>query len=326
MPNGEHDDQPRDGEFDPITYLYIRTNPADDGTEPLPTALKHWVSPNITIIKPDGTRGTEAVANQQNQVEVLVTNGGGITANNAFVDVFFADPSTAFTPATATPIGDGYITLSGYSMGTLTLPWTPTSTDAGHRCLVARVSLLIPPDTYANGLIFDVRGDRHVAQRNIHVLVLASAQKSLSFSFALVNALLEPMQMRVVAREVRDAQTLAYLRRSLGCSFAQFGETPLPTVKVDLGRERLEVPQLENPMELIGEEFRLSRTGLIDLAALERPRNSMTVNMEPGEVREAIIYVERNPETRAGDLHAVDVIQYDSQRNIVGGLTLIVQH
>jgi hypothetical protein len=326
MPNGEQNEEPRNGEYDPNTKLYIRTNPADDGSEPLPTALKHWKSPDITIIKPDGTRGTEAVANQLNQVEVMVTNGGGGMANNAFVDVFFADPSTAFTPATATSIGNGYVTLPGYSMGTLTLPWTPASADAGHRCLLARVSLLVPPDTYANGAIFDVRGDRHVAQRNIHVLVLASEQKSLSFSFALVNPLLEPMQMRVVAREVRDARTLANLGRSLGCDFAQFGETPLPAVKVDLGRERLEVPQLENPLDLIGQEFRLSRAGPIDLTALEKPRNSMTVNMEPGEVREAIVYIERNPDTRAGDLHAIEVIQYDSHRQTVGGLTLIVQH
>jgi hypothetical protein len=223
-------------------------------------------------------------------------------------------------------IGSGYVTVNGYNTAVLTMPWTPASADGGHRCLLARVSLLAPPDTYSNGLIFDVKGDRHVAQRNIHVLVMQAQQERMMFAFAVVNPTLEAVQMRLVAREVRNAAALQALRGSLGCAFAQFGETPLPAVKLDLGRERLAVPLADNPMRLIAEEFRLSRTGLVDLPTMERPRNSMTLKMEPGEVREAIVAVERNPDTRPGDLHAVDIIQYDGGRNVVGGLTLVVQH
>jgi len=281
--------------------------------------------PNITIIKPGGARGTEAVANQQNQVEVVVTNAGGIEAVDAFVDAFFADPSTAFTPATATSIGADYLTIPAYSMRTITFPWTPTTADGGHRCLLARVALYIPPDAYANSAIFDVRGDRHVAQRNINIVSLGDTD-SLNFSFAMVNPFPEPMQMRLVAQEIRDAKGLEYVRQNLGCGFAQFGETPLPVVKLDVGRERLTVREVENPMELINEVHRLSRVGLIKLPLLERPRNSFTLDMKPGEICECILYVERNPDTRPGDLHAINVIQQDANGNIIGGLTLVIQH
>ncbi len=325
MPNGEHDDKGREGEFDGRTYLYIRTHPADNGSEPLPAALPGWQSPDITVIKPDNSRGSEAVAGQLNHVEVLVTNGGGLVANNAFVDVFFADPSTAFTPATANLIGSGYVTLGGYSMTPIAVPWTPGAADAGHRCLVARVALFVPPDTYADGTIFDVRGDRHVAQRNIHVVALAGA-KSLTFAFAVVNPLLEPLQTRLVAREVRDAARLQELRAGLGCQFAQFGATPLPAVKVDVGRERIVVPAAEHPLALLDETFRLARLGPVEPRPLERPRNSLTMNMEAGEVHEAMLYLERNPETRPGDLHAVDIVQTDGRRTIIGGLTVVAVH
>ncbi len=49
------DDEEHKGEFDGKTFLYIRTNPADDGTEPLPSGLPCWISPDITIIQPVST-------------------------------------------------------------------------------------------------------------------------------------------------------------------------------------------------------------------------------------------------------------------------------
>lgn len=324
MPDG-NSGKPRDGEFEGRTYLYIRTHPADDGSEPLPAAHHHWVSPDITIIQPGGARGGEAVAGVTNHVEVVVTNAGGIEAVDAFVDVFFADPSTGITPATATLIGSGYITIPAYNVQAVSFPWIPSATDAGHRCLVARVALYLPPDMYVDGTIFDVRNDRHGAQRNISVVAMEDAEY-MSFSFAVVNPLTEPMQMRLLAREARDEGELNVIREGLGCGFAQFGETPLPAVKIDMGDERIEVATVDNPLLLLAEEHRLTRSGALGRIKPTRLRNSYIADMQPGEIYEGILYVERNPDTRPGDLHAVNVIQQDADGNIIGGLTVIFRH
>lgn len=177
-----HDGRDDDTPFDAVTRLYIRTHPADDGTEPLPAALPFWVSPDIWIVKPGGAVGGEAVPLQQNHVKVTVTNGGGIPAVDAYVEAFVADPSTVISPATAFLVGGGFLTVNGYSTADILLPWTPQASDSGHRCIVARVALTIPLDTYLNPAIFDVVGDRHVAQRNIQVLEVAKGQK-MTFRF-----------------------------------------------------------------------------------------------------------------------------------------------
>src|SRR5574341_499974 len=159
----------RENEYERRTYLYIRDHPLDNGTEPLPAGLPCWVSPDITVIKPDGTRGLEAVANQVNQVEVTVNNSGGINAVNAYVDVFFGNSATGFTPATAVFIGGNYLTIPSYGKQPITFSWMPAASYTGHGCLLARVSLIIPADTYVDPNVFNVPGDRHVSQRNIEV-------------------------------------------------------------------------------------------------------------------------------------------------------------
>jgi hypothetical protein len=165
-----------------------------------------------------------------------------------------------------------------------------------------------------------------VAQRNINVLALAANQRSIRFGFAIVNPFQEAMQMRLTAREVRAVRAQRQLRDGLGCRFAQFGETPLQNFGLILGREVLHVPSLENPMELLDANFRLKGVGVLRQAPSDDVRSRMRAEMAPGEVRQGILVVERNPETRQGDIHAIDVIQTAEDGTVVGGLTLVVQH
>jgi hypothetical protein len=282
------------GKFEGRTYLYIRDHPLDTGAEPLPANLPCWGSPDVTIIRPDGTRGLEAIASQLNKVEVTVTNDGGLIAGNAYVDVFFADPTTIIIPATATLIGGGYLTIYGYSRQTISFPWIPPPSEVGHRCLLARVSLIIPSDTYRNGLIFDVAGDRHVTQRNINVMMLGPSGTRSKFVFHVVNIAAQATTVRAVAQEIRDPEQLKHIRTSLGSDFVRFGDTRLRT------------------FELVVDGAPSGREVFARLAA--------------GEVRDVILQVERNPRTRSGTLHAIHITQEDERRTVLGGLTVIVQH
>lgn len=323
--NGE-DGKDRDRPFDGQTFLYIRTHTADTGAEPLPSGLQHWHSPDIVIEKPGGALGGEAVADSENQVHVNVTNAGGVDAVDAFIDVFFANPSTGFTPATASLIGSGYLTIPGYSARQITFPWTPNGADAGHRCLFARVALYIPPDTYADPSVFDVRGDRHVAQRNIHVVALMR-MRSMRFAFNVVNPLPRRLRTRLVAQEVRGEDAQQALRGALGCGFAQFGEQALRTVKIRAGKEQVRVPDDIRLEDRLRPRLTLPIAGLLqDDDEFNQADDAPDFELEPGEVRAAMLYVERNPETRRGDLHAIDIIQQDEEGETVGGLTVVVQH
>jgi|GEM_PF-2298160 len=325
MPH-DHNRDDKDREFEGRTYLYIRTHPSDTGAEPLPAGLPFWTSPDIVVIRPDGTPGSEAVADQENRIQVTVNNKGGITAVDAFVDAFFADPSTAFTPATATLIGSGYLTIPGYGAAQISLPWTPPASEAGHRCLLARVSLIFPPDTYVNPAVFDVVGDRHVAQRNIHVVALTGATKSLKFSFGIVNPLMETIDARVMAREIRNPAQVAQMRAGLGCGMAQFAQTPLREFGIALGEDRLLDPEVDRPAFRPGIDLRLPRTGVLPRVRMEAPKKALSVSLEPGEVRQAVLHVARNPDTRPGDLHAIEIVQVDRKKRLIGGLTVVVQH
>ena len=68
--------------------------------------------------------------------------------------------------------------------------------------MLARVCLSFPPDCYVNPTVFDVIGDRHVAQRNIHVVQMAQQMELLSFGFRIVNALPRDAAFMVGAAEV----------------------------------------------------------------------------------------------------------------------------
>jgi len=298
-----------EGEFCGGTRLYIRDHINDNGDVPLPAALQHWYSPDIVIIQPNGTRGGEAIAGQLNQVEIRVTNDCGIPANDALVDAFFCTPSTGFTPATTIPIGADYLTIDGYSSAVIRIPWVPDPDHAGHACILARVSLLFPPDTYADGTIFDVRGDRHIAQRNISIVALMQAQQFI-FPFTIVNTALEPAVLFVVAQELRGREDLNQLRASAGFRFAQFGKEPLPNFGMELTKE----------LVTMGEQRPGGKFGY------GRMQHQIELSLDAGAEQPAVLVVERSPYAEEGTLHAIEVRQYDRYEQLVGGLTVLVEH
>lgn len=321
-------------EFENRTYLGIRTNPADDLSEPLPSQYKGWISPDIHVIQPSGSRASKAIAGSKNEVEVIVSNKGGIEAVDAKVDAFFADPSTAFTPATAAKIGSKYVTVPAHQREGVRFSWTPSTSEAGHRCLLSRVGLFAPPDTYQNPNKFEVRKDRHVAQKNIHVITVSEPMMA-QFGFGVVNPRAEPMSFHVRARQIQDAQELKEIRKSIDCAFAQFGEAELQNVTLTLGdEEALPSDFLPSDVADPGDMFdsdalpdrpvRLENTGEMRDVTVPDLENSFSVDLEPGAVRQATMQVEASREARPGELYAVEVTQTDEEERPVGGLVLVL--
>lgn len=305
------------GEFDGKTYVYIRTNPVDDGTTPLASGLGWYLSPDITVIRPGGVSGTQAVVGEAEQVEVAVTNGGDIDAIDAHVEVFVSNPSTAFTPATATRVGDGFLTIPNNSRASIAFPWVPASSDAGHRCLLARVCLGLPFDCYANAAVFDVPGDRHEAQRNISVVDLGA--KATSFGFLIVNPLSDKGAFMLRTTEVRPRRNIDIFRKAIGCEYTQFGEAPVAGFGLTLGKI---LPSAREP----GLE-KLFPTGPLARCRKLPRQKTVSLEMKKGEIRHAVLTIGRNPDIRTGDLNIVQVEQVDVQtKKIVGGSWIVVRH
>jgi hypothetical protein len=312
------------GDFSGRTYLVIRYGAGDTGARPLPSGAVPWASPDITIIKPDGTQGDEAVVGLVNAIAVTVWNRGGVDAIGVYVDAFISAPTTGFTPATALPVGGNFVDVQGYSNATISLPWTPDPTVIGHCCVVARANLTIPTDTYLDGNIFDVWGDRHVAQHNIFVIDLAG-RSNVTFPFVIPNITLKQGEFVIAARELREKDEIAAVTRALGTRFLQVGETALPTVQLapirPLDREKREdeVAMASGATDRIWFDPK-------KLEPTAKPASSLKLTMKPSDVVPAVAIIERNPKTRPGDVHVVAIQHVDAKNQLIGGLTIIVRH
>lgn len=301
----------REGEFDGRTFVLIRDTGSDDGSAPLPPGVPFWISPDIVVTPPGGSPGGPAQADAVNDLRVSVTNGGGITAYNAQLEVFLADPSTAFTPATADLLVSTYVTLPGYNVTDVALPWSPTAGQAGHRCLLARVSSVLTGDAVANPTVFDVPGDRHVAQRNIAVVAMAEAQE-MGFHFLATNPLGERAAFLLQAGAPRLSRRLQALARGSLCGLAQFGHAPVAvelTANVQAPAEdlRFDLPLGSRPFD------RRRGQG-------ERLDDGREIVIAPDEAVHCSLAFSAPQEARAGDVHLVEVVQNDSDGRAMGGL------
>jgi hypothetical protein len=324
-PRDGHDDNPKDDKpFDAVTRLFIRDNIMDDGTEP--SSQPAWLSPDIIVTPPGGSAGGDPVVGQPNTISVTVRNGGGMNALGVWVDAFACDPTTGWTPALAESIGGAYVDIAPTSLAVANLVWTPPPGPL-HRCLMARASLLIPNDTYTNPQIFDVLGDRHIAQHNVNLVVLAQNQMTITYGFLAVNGGAEAGEFLLLAEHVAPTpQAMRMLAGGLGCGLAQWGQTPLRDFELTLGG-RIVPGQDER-----GER----RTGVLPQPLREFPARTafarrqpvaQRLKLETGEVRQAFLTVARNPDTRPGDLHVIEVTQIDARtERITGGLWLALRH
>jgi len=314
------DEPPDDGRFEGRTFLLIRDDPVDTGVEPLPAALPGWLSPDIVVVKPDGTRGGEAIVGRQNGVEVTVHNRGGIDAVDAEVEAFVCGPSTGWTPTTAMSVGSGFLTIPAYTPAALLFPWTPGVALAGHNCLMARVRLLIPPDTYLNPLVFDVRGDRHVAQRNIEVLTEVAVDGAQAFGFRFLVADPTARGGRFVVRAHERA-----LPRRDPQFWCRVNEPPRAPAGQPLEEVAIDVRRMPTPYDIrLGDgNPPLGVIHELDDTPFEPERE---LGLEPGEVQLGTVLIHR-PTPGDGGFSVVEIAIYEANSRVPsGGLWLLVEH
>jgi len=147
-----------------------------------------WLSPNIWTVPgsdPGGPPGMP-VATQPAFVYARVRNNGSTNVIDASVRFYWANPAVGFDRTTANVIGMSYVSIAAGQMADVLCltAWVPLFVNDGHECLLAEAfhpSFDPLPATSA----FNVPDDRHVAQRNVSVVLAVKTQ--FHFGFEIQN-------------------------------------------------------------------------------------------------------------------------------------------
>jgi hypothetical protein len=174
-----------------LPFLFIRANAGDLGARPVVGPF--WESPDILLlagvdpsvappVPPE--LGQTALAGLPNTVYAHVWNFGLSQAPNVVVEFYWCDPTLGIGPTGAHLIGQTMVSLgargSGRSHAVVKCPtaWVPTFVNGGHECLVARIW-----DETSDGIgtpPWDASLNRHIGQRNIHVVAAGQGLHALA--------------------------------------------------------------------------------------------------------------------------------------------------
>ncbi|WP_405064955.1 hypothetical protein OG558_23710 [Kribbella sp. NBC_01510] len=173
-----------------LPFLFMRANPGDLGARPVVGPF--WESPDILLlagVDPGQAPpvppqlGQTALAGQPNTLYAHVWNFGISQAPCVVVEFYWCDPTLGIGPGSAHLIGQTTVALgargSARSHAVVRCPdaWVPTFVNGGHECLVVRVW-----DETSDGIgtpEWDSALNRHVAQRNIHVIAAGQQNRAL---------------------------------------------------------------------------------------------------------------------------------------------------
>jgi hypothetical protein len=164
-----------------LPFLFLRANAGDLGARPVVGAF--WESPDILLladvdpavappIPPE--LGQTALAGKPTTLYAHVWNFGIAQAPNVVVEFYWCDPRLGINPTGLHLVGVTTVALGARGSGRshavvkCPTPWYPTFINGGHECLIVRVW-----DETSDGLgdpPWDASLNRHVGQRNIHVV------------------------------------------------------------------------------------------------------------------------------------------------------------
>lgn len=176
-----------------LPYLFLRANPGDTGTRPV--AGPFWESPDVYIlpgVAPDAAPpvppalGQTAQAGADNTVYAHVWNLGQAPAREVIVEFYWCNPTLGFNPLGLTRIGTAVTSLGDrggadcHKVVKCPESWRATFLNGGHECLLVRAwDVAADPMTTPE---WDARVNRHLGQRNIHVVPAGGTPQPLKLS------------------------------------------------------------------------------------------------------------------------------------------------
>ncbi len=169
-----------------LPFLFLRANAGDTGARPVLGPF--WESPDILIAAgvdpanapavPDQL-GAVAEAGADNTVYAHVWNLGQAPSPDTLVEFYWFNPALGFSGDQAHFIGATWIDLGARGESTshklvrCPVSWRAQYLNGGHECLVVRTSQTVLDPL--SGPAWDASRNRHVGQRNIHVMSAGEA-------------------------------------------------------------------------------------------------------------------------------------------------------
>ena len=203
-----------------LPFLFIRATTGDCAARPIVGPF--WESPDILILPgvspadapdlPPKDLGGVAKANADNTLYAHVWNLGQAAAYGALVEFFWFNPTLGFESKSAHRIGNTYVDLGprsgpeSHKLVKCPFSWKATYENGGHECLVVRISQ--PCTDPLSNPAWDASQNRHIGQRNIHVMTAAEAAAKPTIGINAGPLFGQPAQV-AVARA--DTKTMPWL-------------------------------------------------------------------------------------------------------------------
>jgi len=170
-------------DFEPSSYLVLKSYAGDIGNRPMPGNIPFWISPALKVRPAGGGASSDTISTgSAYEIECEIHNRGDLPVPSASVEYFLTDPTIGFDTRYATHLGMSSTWVSGLGVARTRIPFLPSSSQAGHKCLIVRAFSFLPYDVPVDDTNLSPVVDRHVAQLNLNIVAPAAP-----FSFRIVR-------------------------------------------------------------------------------------------------------------------------------------------
>jgi hypothetical protein len=164
-----------------LPYLFIRATAGDTGARPVSGVF--WESPDILVLpgvapanapRVPADLGGTAQAGADNTLYAHIWNLGQAPVGDVLVEFYWFNPSLGFTGSSAHLIGVTWTDLAArgnagsHRLVKCPVSWSAQYVNGGHECLMVRLSQPVTDPLSAPP--WDAARNRHIGQRNIHVM------------------------------------------------------------------------------------------------------------------------------------------------------------
>lgn len=162
-------------DFKDSSYLYIRSYDGDNGSRP-GANVAYWRSPDLNVSPASSLNSytTELNVGTLYNIKCLVHNRGDLMVPSAKVEFYLVTPSLGFDTRFAKKLGLASTWVDCYGSAEVNIQYLIPPSDAGHRCLFARVFSFSPLDIPVHDTILNPIQDRHIGQKNLNIAAQSS--------------------------------------------------------------------------------------------------------------------------------------------------------
>jgi hypothetical protein len=298
-----------------LPFLFIRATAGDTAARPLSGTF--WESIDILILPgvapsaapslPPANLGGVAKAGADNTIYAHVWNLGQAPAHGALVEFYWFNPSLGFNGKAANLIGQTYVDLASRSspgshkLVKCPFSWVAAYENNGHECIVVRISQ--PCTDPLSNPAWDASQNRHIGQRNIHVMTAAEAAAKPTIGINVGPLFGQAAQVGVTRA---DAKTMPWLH------LVTNSRTVLPATGAATGDVGITAPVPEG-------------AGLPNLGATPDPRATGLIGDSHGVTGDGmqVGFVATDGNPGQGNVHVYRV-SGSQNGNTFGGYTVVV--